>query len=182
MPIIQSRFLRLLEAGEQYRDHYKVLHRNISRNLNLLSAKRITLEQFHSAIAGDLTVAPEYMPADAVLIEERTRYEYTYRKNQDERERMHLKRTVEGVPARKQRPRRYTQIPNPPPLARPVLPPEAQRILADMEAESNEIDAAMRAETEIDQTAIPDETLTQPETWTEADEAEYRKVMGKEPR
>lgn len=135
MPIPLERMSRIIQAADIYLQRDKLLRSRIHHVCALVASGRMTAEAAIDEIGLHLKVTPDYIPAESVIVEERTRFNLTYKRSMSERLRAQARR--KGLP--------YTSK-NTAPVIAPIIttsepiPEQVQNILADMEREDKEID------------------------------------------
>lgn len=92
MPILQSRMIRLLEAGETFCERDRSLRDQLTMVCAAVGVGRMTPENAIAHLYSYLQVTPKYDPAELTLREERTKLSDTRIRNQTERVRQQLKR------------------------------------------------------------------------------------------
>lgn len=146
MPISLERFNRLIEAAETYLRRDKILRDKVAHSCALVASGRMTPEAAIDDISLHLKVTPHYLPAEAVIIEERTRFQLTYKRSLYERHRAAARRA--GIP-----PTPPAQFNSPAPANRQLLPsepptqitPRIQAVINDLNQEADDLDEWARA-------------------------------------
>jgi hypothetical protein len=93
MPITQDRLLRLISAGEHYRDSTNTLRHSVLAKCSQIFKQTMTIEQALSELTAELNIAvPFDATAASILAEERTRYNLTHKRNSIERRRIYNRR------------------------------------------------------------------------------------------
>jgi hypothetical protein len=92
MPILQSRLLKLLEAGEHYRDKYHQLYNAIAHEAAQVINNRLDPKDALAHIVFHMKTMTQYSYDDRIIDEERVRYTLTVGRNVIERRRLMRKR------------------------------------------------------------------------------------------
>lgn len=177
--ILQSRLLRLIQAAEVFVLRDRRLYEDVHRICGQVNMRRLSPEDgiLHIAAMLETRAFPQYHPAEKTIIEERTLYDLTHRRNTIERERIRAKRAGGQYHSPKRNmdvPPLFEEAPPPPVVKRSLDEDEAlhramtewaQEDLSDMDpvARANLEEARRKRREEAEKTlTIEDEEGSQP--------------------